>query len=106
MRAHNGAVDHRVFVVRSGAQQGKDGAPYASFSPTAPSAVGIVPSTKTVGKITPGDTGAVSVYHRIDEPAIIHRRYADGARPSRQLVPDQVPLVVAKFVRAHAVSLC
>lgn len=77
MRSHNGAVDHRVFVVRRDAQQGKDAAPYATFGPTAPSAVGIVPIAKTLGKITPGDTGAVTVYHRIDESAVIRRRYAD-----------------------------
>jgi hypothetical protein len=106
MRSHNGTVDHRVFVVRRGAQQGKDAAPYATFGPTAPSAVGIVPITKALGKVTPGDTGAIPVYHRVDEPAVIRRRYADGARPSRQFVPDQVPLVVAEFVRAHEVSLC
>ena len=106
MRSHNGAVDHRVFVVRRGAQQGKDAAPYATFGPTAPSAVGIVPITKTLGTVTPGDTGAVPVYHRVDEPAVIRRRYADGARSSWQPVSDQVPLVVTKLVRAHEVSLC
>ena len=83
MGAHNGAIDHRVFVVRVGAQQGEDCAPYASFGPATPSAVGIVPITEALGKVTPGDTGAVPVYHRVDEPAVIDRRYADGARPSR-----------------------
>ena len=106
MRSHNGTVYHRVFVVRVGGQQGKDGAPYATFGPATPSTVGIVPITKALGKVTPRDAGAVPVYHRIDEPAVIRRRYADRARPSRQFVPDQVPLVVAEFVRAHEVSLC
>src|SRR5476651_901733 len=71
MGSHNGTVDHRVFVVRVDSQQGKDGAPYATFRPTAPSAVGIVPISKALGKVTPGDTGAVPVYHRVDEPAVI-----------------------------------
>jgi hypothetical protein len=63
--------------------------------------MGIVPIAKTLGKITPGDAGAVTVYHRINEPAVIRRRYADRTRPSRQLALDQVPLVVAEFVGAH-----
>ena len=106
MRSHNGTVYHRVFVVRVGGQQGKDGAPYATFGPATPSTVGIVPITKALGKVTPRDAGAVPVYHRIDEPAVIRRRYADGARSSWQPVSDQVPLVVAELVRAHEVSLC
>ena len=106
MRSYNGTVDHRIFVVRPDGQQSEDAAPYTTFGPAAPSAVSIVPITEALGKVTPGDTGAVPVYHRVDKPAVIRRRYADGARPSRQLVPDQVPLVVAEFVGAHGVSLC
>jgi hypothetical protein len=106
MGSDNGAVDHRVFIVRIDGQQRKDTAPYATFRPTAPSAMGVVPIAKVLGKVTPWDTGAVPVYHRVDEKAVIRRRHADGARPSRQSVLDQVPLVVTKFVRAHVVSLC
>src|ERR1019366_4034534 len=105
MRSHNGTVDHRVFVVRVDSKQGNDAAPHATFRPTAPSAVGIVPITKALGKVTPGDTSAVPVYHRVDEPAVIGRRHADRACPSWQPVPDQVPLVVAELVGAHWVSL-
>ena len=101
MGSHDRAVDHRVFVVSTGCQQGKDGDPYAAFGPAAPSAVGVVPIAKAFGKVTPGDTGAVPVDHRIDEPTIIPRRYADGARPSWQLAPDQVPLVITELVGAH-----
>jgi len=68
--------------------------------------VGVVPIAKTLGKVTPGDTGTVPVYHRVDEPAVIHRGYADGPRPSWQFVPDQVPLVITKLVGAHGVNLC
>jgi hypothetical protein len=106
MRSHDGTVDHRVFVVRVDNQQGKDAAPYTVFRPTAPSAVGIVPIAKALGKVTPGDTGAVPVYHRVDEPAVIGRRCTDRACPSWQLVLDQVPLVIAELVGAHGISLC
>jgi hypothetical protein len=106
MGSHDGTVDHRVFVVRIDSQQGKDGAPYAAFRPTAPSAAGIVPIAKALGKVTPGDTGAVPVYHRVDEPAVIRRGHADRAHPSGQFVSDQIPLVVAELARAHEVSLC
>lgn len=106
MGSHDRAVEHRVFVVSAGGQQGKDRDPHATFGPAAPSAVSIVPIAKTLGKVTPGDAGAVPVYHRVDKSTVIRRRYADGARPSRQFVLDQVPLVIAKLVGAHGVSLC
>lgn len=35
MRAHDGAVDHRIFVVGIGSQIGKDPLPDTSFGPTA-----------------------------------------------------------------------
>ena len=106
MRSYNGTVDHRIFVVRPDGQQSEDAAPYTTFGPAAPSAVGVVPIPKALGKVAPGDTGAVPVYHRVDESTVIRRRYADGARPSWQLVLDQVPLVIAELVGAHGVSLC
>lgn len=45
-----------------------------SFGRTAPLAAGIVPIANTLGKITPGETGAVTAYHRVDEPAVFRRR--------------------------------
>jgi len=96
--SHNGAVDHRVFIIRVGGQQGEDGNPYATLRPAAPSPVGIVPVVKTLGKFTPGDAGTVPMYRRIDEPAVINRGHTDRTRPSGQTVPDQVPLVITESV--------
>lgn len=101
MGAHDCAVDHRVFIVSVDGQQGEHRDPYTAFGPAAPSAVGVVPIAKTLGKITPGGAGAVPVYYGIDESAVIRRRHADGTRPSWQLVLDQVPLVIAELVGAH-----
>jgi hypothetical protein len=105
MGTHNGAVDHCVFIVRLDGQEGEDGDPYSTFGPTAPSPVGVVPIAKTLGKVTPGDTCAVPVYDRVDEPAVIRCGDADGTRPSWQPVPDQVPLVITKLAGAHGVNL-
>jgi hypothetical protein len=105
MGTHNGAVDHRVLIVRVHSQKGEDSEPYATFGPTAPSPVGVVPIAKSFGKVTPGHTGAVPVYHRVDEPAVIGRGDADGTRPSWQLVSDQLPLVITELVGAHGVNL-
>ena len=105
MGSHNGAVDHRVFVVGVDGQQGEDADPHAAFSPSAPSPMSVVPIAEAPGKVPPGDPGAVSMDHRIDEPAVIRRRDADGSRPSGQTTFDQVPLVIAELVGAHGVNL-
>jgi hypothetical protein len=102
---HDGAVDHRIFIVGVGSQNREDTGPYTSFGPTAPSAMDVVPIPETLGKVAPGDAGAVPMYHRIDEPAVVRRGHADGTRPPGQPVPDQVPLVVAELVGAHGINL-
>jgi len=103
--SHDGAVDHRVFIIRIGGQTGEDADPNATLRPAAPSPVGVVPVTKTLGKIAPGDTGAVPVDHRVDEPAVIYRSDANRARTAGQIVLDQVPLVITEAVGAHEVNL-
>ena len=104
MGSHNGTVDHRVFVVGIDSQQCENADPHAAFSPPAPSPMSVVPIAEARGKVPPGDTGAVSMDHRIDEPAIIRGRDADRSRPSGQTIFDQVPLVIAELVGAHGVS--
>jgi hypothetical protein len=101
VRPHDGAVEHRVFVVGIDRQQGEDAHPHSTFGPAAVSPVRVVPITEACRKIAPGNAGSIAVQHRIDEKAIVHRRYADGTRPSGQLVLDPVPLVIAESMVAH-----
>src|SRR5215472_10577815 len=51
MRPHDGAVDHRVFVIAIGYQVRKDALPYAGFGPPAEPPVGILP----VAQAAPAD---------------------------------------------------
>jgi hypothetical protein len=95
MGAHDGAVDHRVFVVRIDSQQREDTGPHTAFRPSAPTPMGVVSIAKMFGKIAPGDTGAVPVYHRVYEQAVIRGGNADGTRSPGQAVFDQIPLVIA-----------
>jgi hypothetical protein len=101
MRPHDGAVEHRVFVVGINHQQGKNAVPHAAFGSATVSPVRVVPIAEAFRKIAPGNAGSIAVEHGIDEKAVIRRRYADRTRPSRQFVLDPVPLVIAESMVAH-----
>ena len=95
MAAHDGAVDHRVFIVGLRGQVLKNPLPDAGFGPTAEAAVNVLPVTETLRKVPPGDTSAVPIEHRLHEQPVIRRGYAYRARPARQESLDLVPLIVA-----------
>jgi len=101
MGAHNGAVDHGIFIVGIGGQLLKDPLPNSGFGPPGEARVHLLPRPKAVRKITPGKTSAITVEHRLDEQPVVARGYSDVALTSGQLVLDPVPLVVAESVSAH-----
>jgi len=99
--AHDGAVDHRVFVVGLGREMLKDPLPYAGFRPAAEPAVDIDRIAEAFRQVTPGDAGPVAVQHGVDEPAVIGGGRSDRTFSSGQKVLDPVPLVVTKSKAAH-----
>ena len=56
MSPHDGAVDHRVFVIAIGCQVRKDALPYAGFGPPAEPPVRILPVAEALRQIAPGDS--------------------------------------------------
>jgi hypothetical protein len=101
MRTHNGAVEHRVFVVGIGRQMLEDPLPDPGFGPPAEPPVHVFPVAETLRQIAPRDAGAIAIQDRLDEQAVVRRGHADMFLPPRQQVFDPVPLVVAQCVAAH-----
>ena len=101
MGARDGAVDHRVFVVRVGGQMLKNLFPDAGFRPAAEAAMNVLPVTEALREISPGNAGTVPVERCLHEQAVIRRGCSGGARPAWQHVFDPVPLVVSYSVTAH-----
>src|SRR5215469_9219828 len=87
MSPHDGAVDHRVFVVGIGSQVFEQALPHPVFAPPAEPSMGILPDAESLGQVTPGNSGAVSVEDGFDESAIIVCGYADISRFSRKHAP-------------------
>jgi hypothetical protein len=102
--AHDGAVDHRVFVVGIGGQMLEDLLPHPAFGPTAEPAMGVLPIAPSLRQIAPWGAGAVAVEHRLDESPIILSCGADMPDSSRRKVFDPFPLVVAVHI-GSSVSL-
>ena len=99
--AHDGAVEHRVFVVGVPREMPKYPLPDPRFGPAAEPPMHILPVTEPLRQVSPGDAGTVAVENRLDEQAVVRRRHPDMAFPPRQQVTDAVLLIVTKGVAAH-----
>src|SRR5271169_6640494 len=98
MRPHDGAVEHRIFVVGIGGQMLEDLLPDPGFGPPSEPAMGILPVAQALRQIAPRDAGAVAIEHRLDEATIVLSGRANMADPPRQPVLDPLPLVVAQSI--------
>jgi hypothetical protein len=82
--AHNGTVDHRVFVVGVGYQMLKYPLPDAGFRPSGKAAVHVLPITEAFGQITPRNAGPVTIQYRLDEQAVVRCGDTDRTLPAGQ----------------------
>jgi hypothetical protein len=80
MGTHDGAVDHRIFVVGIRCEMLKDALPDAGFGPPAEPPVGVLPVTEPFWQVTQGITGSVAIQQRL-------RRTGDYPSPSPRLNP-------------------
>ena len=87
MSPHDGAVDHRVFVIAVGCQVLKDALPYPGFGPAAEPSVRIFPVAKTLRQVTPWYSRTVPVQHRLDKATIVTGGCTDVAQEAYPVVP-------------------
>src|SRR5262249_31512935 len=104
MSPHDGAVDHRVFVIAIGCQVLKDALPlpYAGFGPAAEPPMRILPVAKPLRQVAPWDPRTVPVQHRLDKATIVMGGGTGVAPLAGKQVLDPFPLVVAKSIAGHA----
>src|ERR1700680_4285298 len=95
MSAHNGGIDHHVFVVVITRQHLENALENPALCPPIEALVDDFPVAETCGEITPGNASAISVQNRFDEQSIVRCRAANMAFPARQKILDAIPLIVA-----------
>src|SRR5437763_657336 len=92
--AHDGSVDHHVFVVVIACQQLENAFENSALRPTIEALVDDGPIAETLRKITPRNVRSISKENGFDEQPIIRRRAANMAFAAGQKVLDPIPLIV------------
>jgi len=67
MSANDGGIDHHVLVVVITRQQLENALENSALRPSAEALVNDFPRTETLGEITPGNAGSVSINNGFDE---------------------------------------
>ena len=80
MGAHDGAVDHGVFVVGLTREMLEDALPHTRLGPAAEAPMHLHTVTEALRQVAPGYAGPVAVEYRRDEQAIVGRRDTNLAR--------------------------
>jgi len=99
--AHDGGVNHHVFVVVIAGQEPENPLENAALGPSVEALIDDLPVAKALGKIAPRDAGAKPEKNGVDEQAIVRRRAANMALAARQNVLDPIPLIVAQCIASH-----
>ena len=105
MSAHDGGVDHHVFVVVIACQQLENALENAARRPSAETLVHDLPVAETRWQVTPGDPCSISVKNRIDEQPVVRRIAADMAFTAGQKILDPLSLVVSQSKALHGSAL-
>jgi len=104
VRAHNGAVDHGVFIVRIGSQNLEHLLPHAAPGPAGESRVNLYWITEAFRQVPPGNASAVSVQYRLDKQPVVPGSDTDMPFTAGQKVLDTLPLVIPKGIATHSVN--
>src|SRR5712671_146341 len=105
MSAHNGGVDHHVFVVVIAGQQLENAFENAALRPSAKALVHDLPIIETRRQITPRNTRSIPVENGFDEQPIVRRSATDVAFTAGQKILDPLPLVVSQSKALHGSAL-
>jgi hypothetical protein len=105
MSAHNGSVNHHVFVVVIACQQLENALENPDIRPSAKALVHDLPVAETRGQITPRNTSSVSVENGFDEQPTVRRGATYMAFTAGQKIFDPCILVVSQSKTLHGSGL-
>src|ERR1700710_3324074 len=101
MRAHDGAVDHRIVVASFSGEVLEHAFPNAGDGPAAEASLHLDPIPETLRQVTPGDPGPIALKDSLDKQPIFPRRHTNRPRTAGQEVSDPLPLILTQPVASH-----
>jgi hypothetical protein len=101
MGAYDSRIDHRVFIIRIRCQVLEHLLPDSAFGPTAKAGMHHAKVAKTLGKITPWNTGSVTVQNSLYKQPVIFGRTTYRPASSRKQTFDALPLIVTQSIPLH-----
>jgi hypothetical protein len=94
MGAHDGGIDHHVFVVVITRQRLENAFKNPAFRPSIEALIDNLPIAKAPRQIAPGDPGSKAIENRFDEQSIVRRGASHVTFAARQKVFDPIPLII------------
>jgi hypothetical protein len=105
MSAHNGGVDHHIFVVGIARQQLENALENTALGPSAKTLMRALPITEAYRQIAPWNTGSEPIQNGLDEQPVIWCRASYVALTAGQNILDPIPLVIASSKALHRSAL-
>ena len=99
--AHDGGVDHHIFVVVIAGQEPENPLENTALGPSVEALIDDFPVAKALGQIAPRNAGSKPEENGFDEQPIVRRRAAHMAFTTRQNVFDPILLIVAQCISSH-----
>ena len=100
--AHDGGVDHRIFVVGVLGQMIEDCFPDPASGPPAESRMHHAKVAEAFRQIAPRYPRAIAIQHSLHEQPVVPRRSAHEAFTPRQQPLDPIPLIVSQSITTYA----
>ena len=101
MGAHDGGVDHGIFVVRVVCQMLEHSLPDAASDPAAESRMHHAKVAKSIPQVAPRNPSTIALQHRLHKQTVVPRRSAYTTHPTRQSLLDPLPLILPQPITPH-----
>src|SRR6516164_5670526 len=105
MSAHDGGVNHHVFVSGVARQKVENSLENSGFCPSAVALMYDLPVAETRRQVTPGNSGSIPIKNCIDEQSVVRCGASDMTFSARQKILDPLPLVVSQSKALHGSAL-
>jgi hypothetical protein len=105
MSAHDGSIDHHVFVIVIACQQLENALENAALRPPTEALVHDLPVAETRRQVTPRDSRSIPVKNGFDEQPVVRCIAANMAFTAGQKILYPLPLVVSQSKALHGSAL-